>query len=234
MLRRVGYLMAWLVHLYTACSAVLGLWAVVASFAHQFRLAMLLMLATLAIDATDGALARAARVRDRIPWFDGRRLDDICDYFTYVLVPACFMIETGLLPHPAWAAAPILASAYGFSRADAKTDDHFFLGWPSYWNVLAVYLYLFGVSVPVTLGTVLILAVAVFIPLRYVYPSRTRVLRRLTLPVLALWTLALAGLVIHPDPNRLWLSLSLVGPAYYFGLSITLNLPRARAGTGLP
>ena len=234
MLRRVGYLMAWLVHLYTACSAVLGLWAVVASFAHQFRLAMLLMLATLAIDATDGALARAAKVRDRIPWFDGRRLDDICDYFTYVLVPACFMIEAGLLPHPAWVAAPILASAYGFSRADAKTDDHFFLGWPSYWNVLAVYLYLFDVSAHVSLGTILILAVAVFVPLRYVYPSRTPVFRPLTLLVLGLWALGLVWLVIHPNPSALWLTLSLVGPAYYFGVSIVLNLPRARAGTGLP
>ena len=37
------------------------------------------------IDSTDGALARAVDVRGQIPWFDGRRLDDICDYFTYVI-----------------------------------------------------------------------------------------------------------------------------------------------------
>ena len=106
MLRPVGTVAAWLVHLYTASSAVFGLWAVHAVFSHQYRLAIGLMLVTLLIDATDGTLARALDVRRRIPWFDGRRLDDICDYFTYVLVPACFLMEAGILPHPAWAAGP--------------------------------------------------------------------------------------------------------------------------------
>jgi phosphatidylcholine synthase len=32
------------------------------------------------------------------------------------------------------------ASAYGFCQLDAKTGDHFFLGFPSYWNILAFYL----------------------------------------------------------------------------------------------
>jgi len=31
------------------------------------------------IDATDGTLARLVRVKERIPWFDGDRLDDIVD-----------------------------------------------------------------------------------------------------------------------------------------------------------
>ena len=83
---------AWLVHLYTASSAVLGVYGVVACFQGQFRLAMYLMMLTMVIDSTDGALARAVDVRKQIPWFDGRRLDDICDYFTYVLLPVCFLI----------------------------------------------------------------------------------------------------------------------------------------------
>ena len=43
-------------------------------------------------------------------------------------------------------AAPVLASAYGFAQTDAKTDDDFFLGFPSYWNVVAIYLWLLDVS----------------------------------------------------------------------------------------
>ena len=39
----------------------------------------------------------------------------------------------------------MLASAYGFAQADAKTDDHFFLGFPSYWNFVAIYAWLLGV-----------------------------------------------------------------------------------------
>jgi phosphatidylcholine synthase len=226
MLRRVHTLASWLVHLYTASSAVFGLWAVHAVFAHDYRLAILLMLVTLAIDATDGALARALDVRGRLPWFDGRRLDDICDYFTYVLVPACFMTEAGLLPHPAWAALPVLASAYGFSRTDAKTEDHFFLGFPSYWNVVVIYLFLLQVPPGTGLAIILVLSGAVFVPLRYLYPSRTRVLRPLTLTVLSLWVVGFFWLAMHPNP--LWLRLSLAGPLYYVGLSLILNLPRLR------
>ena len=88
-------------HLYTASSAVFGVWAVVAIFSHELRLALYLMLLALAIDSTDGALARVVDVRRRIPWIDGRRLDDICDFFNYVLVPACFLVAADLLPHPA-------------------------------------------------------------------------------------------------------------------------------------
>ena len=32
------------------------------------------------VDATDGTLARLARVKEIIPWFDGDRLEDIVDY----------------------------------------------------------------------------------------------------------------------------------------------------------
>ena len=223
---------AWCVHLYTASSAVLGVWAVAACFAHEFRLAIYLMLLTLVIDSTDGALARLVDVRGRIPWFDGRRLDDICDYFTYVLLPACFMMEAGLLPHPAWVAVPILASAYGFSHDKAKTPDHFFTGFPSYWNVLAIYLYLMQVTPSTALAIVLALSAAVFVPIKYIYPSRTRTLRPLTLAVLALWLLAISWLGVRPEPEPVWLWLSLLGPAYYVGLSLVLNLPPRRTGAG--
>ncbi len=228
MLRPVGTLAAWGVHLYTASSAVFGVWGVAACFAHEFRLAIYLMLLTLVIDSTDGALARLVDVRGRIPWFDGRRLDDICDFFTYVILPACFVVEAQLLPHPAWVAVPILASCYGFSQDGAKTPDHFFTGFPSYWNVLAIYLYLLDVSPAAGLWWVLGLSAAVFAPLKYVYPSRTRTLRPVTLAVLAAWLLVISWVGVRPEPEPVLVRLSLLGPAYYVGLSLVLNLgPRS-------
>ena len=53
------------------------------------------------VDATDGLLARRLRVRERIPWFDGAKLDDIADYLTYVFVPALFVWRGALVPN-AW------------------------------------------------------------------------------------------------------------------------------------
>ena len=230
----MGLLAAWLVHFYTASSAIFGLWAIVATIQLEFRLAIYLMLLTLVIDSTDGAFARLVDVRRRIPWIDGRRLDDICDYFTYVLVPAVFLIQTELLPHAAWAALPVLASAYGFSRSDAKTEDHFFVGFPSYWNVVAIYAYLLQLDAVLALWIVLGLSAAVFVPLRYIYPSRTRPLRPLTLGVLGLWVVGFSWTAVRIQPDPLWLRVSLLGPAYYVGASLLLCLRRREARTSAP
>jgi phosphatidylcholine synthase len=216
--------------MYTASSAAFGLWGVAACFRGEFHLAMYLMMLTMVIDSTDGALARAVDVRGQIPWFDGRRLDDICDYFTYVVLPACFLIAAGMLPSSAWAVLPVLASGYGFSHDKAKTDDFFFLGWPSYWNVAVMYLYLIGASPTTTLAWVIGLSAAIFVPLKYIYPSRTRILRPLSLAVLALWVLIFSWLAVRPDPSHGWLMFTLaLGPGYYVGLSLLLNVPRLRS-----
>ena len=223
---------AWLVHLYTASSALFGVWAIVAIFSHEFRLAIYLMILALVIDSTDGALARATQVSRRIPWFDGRRLDDICDFFTYVIVPACFLIEAELLPHPAWIAAPVLASCYGFSHAEAKTTDHYFRGFPSYWNVVAMYLYLLGVRPEVGLAVLLGFSFAVFVPLRYIYPSQMRFLRPVSCAVLGLWILVFSWVGVRPDPDPLWVRWTLLGPAYYLALSACLNVYRPEETAG--
>ena len=125
---------AWLVHLYTASGALAGFFSTLAIFAGDYRQALLWMVAATFIDATDGVLARRARVKERTPGFDGGRLDDIVDYVTFVFVPALFLYQSGALPY-GWAggvaAAILLSSAYGFAAADAKTNDHFFTGFPS-------------------------------------------------------------------------------------------------------
>ena len=225
----MGTLLAWTVHLYTASSALLGLWAVHAIHEQEFRLASYLMIMAMAIDSTDGLLARRFEVRNRIPWIDGRRLDDICDYFTYVLVPAAMLVEAQLLPHPAWSAVPVLASAYGFSQVDAKTTDGTFLGWPSYWNVVVIYLYLLGASPSTALSVVLLCAAGVFVPIQYIYPSRATVFRGLSMTLSALWAFLFTWYAVQPEPSArgVWLSLAL-GPGYYLAMSFALHFARTR------
>jgi len=50
------------------------------------------------VDSTDGAMARYFDVGRVLPAFNGRRLDDLIDYLTYVFLPAMAMIEFGVLP----------------------------------------------------------------------------------------------------------------------------------------
>jgi phosphatidylcholine synthase len=217
------------VHLYTASGSVLGLLIVLAAFEGDVELALWLGLATLFIDGTDGMLARRARVKETIPWFDGARLDDIVDYLTYVFAPVVLLWTTGHLPGGAlgWAVAalPLLASSYQFCRVDAKTSDHFFLGFPSYWNVVAFYAIVLDVA-PATLAVVVVVcAVLVFVPVRYLYPSRMTSLRGVTLAFSAIWAVTYAVLLLQlPSPNPWVIGLSLSYLVYYVGLSVYLTL----------
>lgn len=220
----------WLAHAYTATGAVAALMATLAVWAGDFRAAFLWLAGAIIVDATDGWLARALRVKERLPGFDGARLDDIVDYLTYVFVPVLLLLRAGLLP-PAWAVpvsvAVLLASAYGFSQAAAKVKsfDHFFTGFPSYWNIVALYLYVWRLPPAVTALILLVLAVLVFVPLRYIYPSRTVTLRRTTLALGAGWGLLVLWSVWRlPDTTGPWLTVSLAFPVYYFCLSLRLHV----------
>src|SRR6266571_3735296 len=103
----VSLFLAWLVHLYTALGAVVAFFAVICIEQGRFQEAFGLMSLAVAIDATDGTFARAVRVN---------------------LLPS---------QDASWLAAlPLVASAYGFCQKEAKTADHFFRGFPSYWNVV--------------------------------------------------------------------------------------------------
>src|SRR6478672_11916489 len=185
---RVRKCLGWAVHAYTGCGLLLA--AGVASLlletertAETYRTCFLLMLVAVAIDATDGTLARAVRVREAVPGFDGRRLDDLIDFLLYTCLPLVLIDRAGLLPEGCrWAlVAALVASAYGICQTDIKTEDGAFLGFPAYWNVVAFYLFALPVTGGWAAGLILGLAVLTFVPSRYAYPTRPGRLNRLML-----------------------------------------------------
>jgi phosphatidylcholine synthase len=223
----------WLVHLYTASSGVLGFVALTRIFYDRYREAFFWIALTIVIDATDGLLARRAQVASRLPHFDGAKLDDIVDYITYVFVPA-FFVWHALLVSDRWsmlaAAAILLSSAYGFNRDDAKTTDHFYTGFPSYWNIVVFYLYVARWPPLVNLIILLVLAALVFVPIRYVYPSRTPTRRRLTIALGIVWGVLMLVLWWQmPAVSRPVLWASFVFPVYYLLLSLALHFRRIPA-----
>jgi phosphatidylcholine synthase len=219
----------WLAHLYTGLGAVVALAATLAVIQGEYRTAFLWLGAQIVIDATDGLLARALHVKERLPHFDGARLDDIVDYLTYVFIPVLLMLQAGLLPAQwgVWVGALVLlASAYGFSQTAAKieTTDYFFTGFPSYWNLIALYVYLLRMPSAANAAILVAFAVLVFIPLRYVYPSRTRTLRAATNVLGVAWAVLLTWIVWRlPEMDARWIQLSLLFPAYYMVLSFVLD-----------
>ena len=219
--------LAWSVHLLTACGVLCCLLAIEATYQSQWRVALFWLVVGVAIDAIDGTFARMFRVKEVLPHFDGALLDNVIDYANYVIVPALMLHRAELLPDAvslSVSGCVCLASAYQFCQEDAKTPDHFFMGFPSYWNVTVLYLLALRLPQEWNLGIVLGLIVLVFVPIKYIYVTRTIPLRRPTLVLTMLWSgLMLVVLWQLPDPNQALVGLSLLYVLYYAGASLWLT-----------
>jgi phosphatidylcholine synthase len=226
--------LAWLVHLYTAmglvCAAGMAVLIVRGDDA-SFRGAFLLMMVATAVDATDGWLARRAHVKEMLPGFDGAALDNLIDFQTYTTLPLLLIWRADLMPGGlAWLLLlPLLASSYGFSQTDAKTDDGFFLGFPSYWNIVAFYLYAFHPPPWVSVVLTVTCAVLTFIPTPYLYATRGGPLAKSMNLGSVVWFVLLGLVLFGPEPQRRTVAtLSLAYPAMYLALSGFVALTRKR------
>lgn len=223
-------LSAWLVHLFTASGAILGLLTLYMTYQGNFLAAFWLMGATIFIDSIDGSLARFISVKKVVPQIDGALLDNIVDYLNYVITPAFFLLVSHILPAH-WemlgASVIVLASAYQFTQADAKTADHFFKGFPSYWNLVVFYLYIGQLTTWLNLIILAVLAFLIFVPTKYVYLTRldyvtSNKFLKLTL-ILATIAYAAASiglLILYPNSNWLCIAISWIFAIIYLTISV--------------
>jgi phosphatidylcholine synthase len=221
---------AWLAHLFTASGAIFALLALRAIHLGQFRWAFWWMAAAILVDGVDGLLARKSQAKVRAPRIDGALLDNLLDYVNYVVAPAFFLIVSDLLPS-GWefigASVITLASAYQFVQVDAKTEDHFFKGFPSYWNIVVFYLFFWQTPPWLNLIIILVLAVLVFVPIKYVYPSRmdylthSSWLRGAMFIATLVWGVATAAMLwIYPDSNPVLVAISMGYAIFYVAVSL--------------
>lgn len=221
-------LLAWSAHLFTASGVVWGFLAILAIQNQQWKVAFIWMAVAVIVDGFDGELARRLRVQEYARGLDGALLDNIIDYLNYVIVPALFLYEAQLLPEQFLLFGPLLillASAYQFCQVDAKTADHSFKGFPSYWNMVVIYLFLFDSHPWMNLVVIVFLSVLVFVPVKYLYPSRTRRFRKTSLLLSYAWgLLGVAILVLYPAVPAWLLWLSLLYVAYYAGVSLLISV----------
>jgi phosphatidylcholine synthase len=227
----IASICGYLVHAYTASGALWGFLALRATLDNDLRQALLWLVLATFVDATDGVLARFVDITRTAPLIDGSRLDEIVDYLTYVVVPGVIVWHVPLVP-PTLATpvvgAILASSACGFARRDAKTADHLFTGFPSYWNIVVVYL--LGLSTPpgVNAALLLVLAVLVLVPIRYVYPSRTTTLMKTTVVFGTVWAVQMLAMIwTLPSPPRLLTLSALLFPVYYTVLSFWITARRA-------
>lgn len=213
---------ALLVHLFTATGAVLAMLAMLAAVDGKWSLMFLWLVVAFAVDGIDGPLARHYHVKKYAPRFDGVLLDLIIDYLTYVFIPAFALFKSGLLPGwTGWFAIIVItyASAVYFADNRMKTSDNSFHGFPGCWNMLVLVLFAVEPNFWLILILVVAMAVAMFLPLKFVHPARTVRWRVFTLPVAIAWTFFAgwaAWVDFHPES---WAHWGLVGTSLYLLLA---------------
>lgn len=223
-------ILGWLIHLFTASGACAGLFALWAIEQQHLQVALWWMSVTIVIDAVDGMFARFVNIKQVVPRIDGALLDNIVDFFTYCMVPCFFLLVTPLLPNY-WRVICIVAitfaSAYQFTQVDAKTHDHFFKGFPSYWNIVVFYLFFWQTLPKTNVIILLVLAVLSFIPIKYVYPSRldhltnNKPLRIAMICLTIIWGLATYGLLwLYPHTSHVLVAISVGYCLLYFAISL--------------
>jgi phosphatidylcholine synthase len=218
------------VHIYTALGSVIAFIMILTALRGDTFGFLWLTLLAMVVDGTDGYLARRFEVKKYTPHFDGATLDNIVDYLTYVFAPVILFWTNNFIPQNTFGllvvAAVLLSSCYQFSRADAKTDskNYYFLGFPDYWNIIAFYAIVMSLDQAATSTILIICAILVFIPIKFLYPTRTKQFQKITIPLTGLWFASYILIMMQlPQPNPTLTSVSLLYPVYYFIASIYLT-----------
>jgi phosphatidylcholine synthase len=205
---------AWAVHAFTTCGIVLGFLALVSVLKNDIVAAFMWLGLALFVDGVDGTLARKARVLEYTPNVDGRTLDNVIDFFTYVAVPALMVYWFNMTPvdfyfsGQTWslisAAAIMAVSCYTFANVGMKSDDYYFVGFPALWNVVVLYFFVLQTGPWTNLITIAVLCVLTFVPIKFVHPLRVTDWREITIPLTVLWAAMSLSLIIQAKDRSGW------------------------------
>lgn len=209
--------------MFTALGAALGLWAILLTYDGFYKEAIWALGAAVFVDAIDGSLARYVNIKENAPKIDGALMDNLIDFVTWTVAPLFWIYAT--MQVPLWVLLICaIASAFGFSNTNAKTNDNFFLGFPSYWNIVVFYIYLLQLPVLFASVVLIIFAISTFLPIKFIYPTRTPYLKGLTLVLGVIYALQLLALMVLFDDSPMYLVYtSFIFPVYYFTLSSYFN-----------
>lgn len=228
--------LGWMVHLYTASGVLVNFYTLIHAFilVPDFHLFAKLNWLAIFIDATDGTFARAVDIKNVIPNYDGALLDNIIDFITFSFLPALGIVRFQLVANVTLqyilSGAILISSAYAFCQTMAKTPEAF-VGFPSYWNVVIYYLYYLEASPFASTVTIIPCAILSFIPIHFIYPTKTKKFMSVTLTGAYVWgALMLIPCLFPKYPHiKRVLYVSLLYVVYYIFMSLYLDNLRRKA-----
>lgn len=213
---------AFAVHAFTATGAFWGFLALLAAAKQDWRAMFLWLAVALFVDGVDGSLARRYDVKRHAARFSGEAIDCLVDYFTYAVVPTFALMQTAYLA-PGWnyaaAAMILLTSAFYMADQEMKTDDGWFQGFPMVWNLVVFYIFLLDPPAWANFLLITFLSVFTFSRYMFVHLFRVKMLRSVTLGLMAVWSvLAFYAIWTNMAPPAwvVW-GLCLIG-VYFVGL----------------
>jgi phosphatidylcholine synthase len=214
-----AYVRVFAVHVLTASGAALALLALLAATHGAWELMFLCLGLALIVDGVDGTIARALKAAELLPRWSGEVLDLVVDFATYVFVPAYAIAAGGLLP-PALAAAAgiliVMTGAIYFADRRMKTEDNYFRGFPTLWNVVAFYLFVLKPPSWAAAALVGLFALLTFVPFKFLHPFRVARLRMVTMAAVVVWSALAATALVRALAPGPWVAGGLVALAAYF------------------
>ena len=222
---------AWAVHTFTASGIVAGFWGIVSAANGDFFMAFSMLFLTVIIDGVDGTFARKFKVTEVLPEVSGKTMDSVIDFATYAIIPAFIIYKADLVPQELsmWAAAIILlVSTLYYGKEGMVSNDMYFVGFPVMWNLVAFYLYyVSNLSPMANFMVVIVFAILHFVPIKYLYPSRTKKFMKMNILATVVLILANFALLVlieweYNMPTELFVArfLSIASLLYFGALSV--------------
>lgn len=216
---------AWSVHIFTASGLIAGFMAILAINDQDWRSAMLWLILCLFIDGIDGTFARLAKVKEVLPYMDGKTIDYVVDFVTYAVIPAYFFYMAGLVDE-SWrlpcTAVILLVSAIYYGKEGMVSDDMYFVGFPVMWNMVIFFMvFVYSFSPVANAIIILLLGILHFVPIKFVYPSQAKKARWFTIGVTVLLAVLIVAITWLYPKEYFWLDgLATLTLVYYGGMAV--------------
>lgn len=207
------------IHLLTVTGVMAGMAALVSVVDDSPRVAIVWLLVAQVIDGIDGPIARRWLSDTAKPKYDGYILDLVIDYVTCVLVPAFFMYRFNVVPQNAVGMATIAAvlgsSALWFSRTEIENEEHWFLGFPSSWNMIIPTLFIVSPRTDINVLICFGLSMLSLTDVQFPHVLKVKTFRRCTIAAMFAWSLLMIlNSYMLPDTNNVLRYSMLIGPAW--------------------
>ena len=183
----INKIRASLVHFLTGSGIIFSFLALV-SVIEGYKLQTFMFLGVaLFIDIIDGTLARKYKIDVMFPNIDGKTLDTIIDYINYILIPCIMLYKFNYLPQNYSLIIPIVIlciSLYSYINIKLIDASFSYLGFPSIWNIILLYLEILSFNKWINLLIIIFFVFLKFVPFKVLHPMRFPKLKKTNITLL--------------------------------------------------